>query len=84
MFDWRTYLMTSLSVILVLFELFLAGAVVWGLLHEDRFIAFENRIADRIVAFFRSRRTQRTPEPPKAKMPVKTESEFAWYNSYVA
>lgn len=76
--------MTSITVVLVLFELVLAGAVVWGLLHEDRFIALENRIADRIVAFFRSRRVDRTPEPPKEKAVVKSESEFAWYSSYVA
>lgn len=76
--------MTGMTVVIVMFELLLAGAVVWGLLHEDRFIAFENRIAERIVAFFRNRRTERSPEPPKAKAVVKTESEFAWYNSYVA
>ncbi len=36
----------SISVSLIMLaELLLAGFVVWGFMHEDRFIAFEQRLA---------------------------------------
>ena len=37
MFDWRTFIMTGISVVLVIFELMLAAAVVWGLLGSPAF-----------------------------------------------
>ena len=36
--------------LIMLAELLLAGFVVWGFMHEDRFIAFEKRLAKRFAS----------------------------------
>lgn len=40
--------MNGIFLFLLVLEIWAAGFVIWGFAHEDKFIAFEQRIGERI------------------------------------
>lgn len=80
--------MSGLSIVLVLFEVVLAVAVVWAILNEDFFIQIENRMFSRLVAAFRKKRNPQ-PTPPAKSQPVvaavvSDDDEYARFAPFVA
>lgn len=80
--------MSGLSIVLVLFEIVIAVAVVWAILNEDFFIQIENRMISRIVSAFRKKRDPQ-PTPPAKPQPVVSsvmteDDEFARFAPFVA
>ena len=79
--------MSALSIVLVIFEIVIACGVVWALLNEDFFIRLENRIFERIVAFFKGRRktSPTRPSAPQMKpVAIADDDEFARFAPFVA
>lgn len=79
--------MSGLSIFLVIFQLLMVAGIVWAILNESLFIQMENRLFDRIVAFFRSRRDPgpKLPDANKVKVVNLTDDdEFARFAPFVA
>ncbi|MBQ3520209.1 MAG: hypothetical protein IKJ63_08880 [Clostridia bacterium] len=79
--------MSALSIFFVVFEILVAVGVVWAMLNEEIFIQMENRLLDRIVAFFSSRRHPEPKQPTPQKLHVVASSdddEFERFAPFVA
>lgn len=81
--------MSGLSIILIIFEIVIAFAVVWAVMNEDFFIKVENRVFERIVAAVRSRRVSESAAPSvqnarEAALQTVGDDEFAKFSPFVA
>lgn len=80
--------MSGLSIVLVLFEIVIAVAVVWAILNEEFFIQLENKMLARIAAAFRKKRTTQPTPPAKpqsvAAVVASDDDEYARFAPFVA
>lgn len=79
--------MSALSIFFVIFEIVIAIGVVWAMLNEEIFIRMENRLFDRIVAFFRNWRhpEPKVPNVKKAEIVMQSDDdEFERFAPFVA
>lgn len=66
--------MSQLAIAIVIVEVLLALAVVWGFMHEDFLIAFENRLFAALVQKLRKKSSRGTE-----KQLLRKESEHSPY-----
>ena len=58
--------MSTVNALIILGETLVVMFIIWGFMHEDRFIRFENRIAEK----FRSRRSKRASRAKRLHLVV--------------
>ena len=79
--------MSGLSIFFVIFQVLIAVGVVWAILNEELFVQMENRLFDRVVSFFRSRRHPDPKQPTIKKVTVAVsadDDEFERFAPFVA
>lgn len=79
--------MSGLSIFLVVFQVLMVAGIVWAILNEQLFVQMENRMFDRIAAFFRNFRKPEPKQPTVKKLPVAVstdDDEFERFAPFVA